>query len=753
MLKNQSVSYSHNMSGTIKLSSILGYRNYSVNYKLGFSSTFINYGTGDPNFNISFDSNWIAYSGKYYWWRILGCSLGSGKFTPESETFLPMRSKTPVISESDSDLISIQALNSQDLITHRVSKRHISLHQYHSKVPNCGPDNLQLLTAVVARDLEEVCTILKSPKFGPPIDFQVLSIKRYKKPITGKGIDSELIDQEFCNIPECLDLCVDLDFALETSRSEGKGPYRPYIFEMTVVLNIYTVESNIVLNLSGSAQILYYWYQSEGQANLSGSASFLSSSFSYLSIGNLHISNQIDFVINPLIRSSYGGLNLGGIISDFISPKYQYNFTNALNLQSNFLAVWQNSHNSYAFIEIEGQAQTSIVYSYSYQSQGGIGVASYQNVTSSYFDYSTNGSIQISGLSSVVSPYRFYQSQGLIGVSGSPRQIGRCLELSNNQITIEGSSEVYYIQAFDFTGSIDLGGIASDVVSPFYSFESTGESIFLGGNFDRNFTSFGLLVATAIFDAEYSNANIDSALVEDNFSNLSVVNGSVTTCGCIDAGLKITVNNNLSNTGMLSDFLLNNSLTIDSNLVLNYRKNTNSWFASENLRGISEDNQEAFWQLLLELACTNIIDGQTFDDYYLRFTFIARYQKGNSSKYQTKFTVNINSKDICANNAALSTNIVFDVNNESVLVDDMDTTYLLNDGIGMFSNDYWGKKLDYSALRASCQKVSKAKYVEKTPDSKKPKVTGIFPYFRINYNPTTPEYCTTALANPTQNNL
>jgi hypothetical protein len=742
--------FSHTMTGEVTLSSITGYKNYNASYNFGFSSIFVNYGTGNPDFNLNLDSAWTAYSGQYYWWRILACSAGVGTFTPESEEYLPLRIyKNPVSSD---DLITSQALTPQELRTHRVSKRHIKLYEYDSKYPNCGAKNLQLLTAVVARDLEEVCSVLKSPKFGPRVDFQILSIKKYKEPITGGGINTELIDQEFCNVPECLEFCIDLDFALETSLSQGKGPYRPFIFEMTAVMNMRNVESTIQLNITGSAQVLYLWYTSQGYKEISGSSLVVSPNYEYNSYLNLNISNELIFSINPIISSGY--IILGGITSDVVTPKRYYEPKLNLIPSSLFEIRYQQKYDSYAFLSVGGGAIFNIYSKFEYESEGQISLlGGYYQIINSYWQYQSDGFIDIlNSNSQVISAYRAYVAQGSMTLSGNSNKIGRCLELSGNSIEISGDSDVFITSAFDFSGSIELGGISGDVVSPNQRFESNGDSLLIDGGSDYNFTNIGLLVAYANFYSNYSNASIDNIDYLDGESNLSITEGSVSTCGCLGLGLSITLNNNLAFAGVLSEFLLNNSLTIDSNLVLGYRKNTNSWFGSQNLKGKSNDNKDAFWQLIFELACTNIIDNQVFDDYYLKFSFIANYQKG-TNRYKTNFVININANDICADNGQLSTNIILNTNTSSVFVDGVDTTHSLYDGVGLFTNDYWGKKLNYSALRASCPKTSTGSRVATNlnlDSTKTPEVVGNFPQFRINYSIPTPDYCTIPLVNPVQ---
>ena len=769
--------FSHEMIGGFIVSSVEGYRNYNLGYVYGFQSSFIDYGTGDPDFNLMFESSWIADSGKLYWYRILCCCGGSATFTPE-ELGLGFTSPRGLIANpvSYSDLISSQVLT-QEEIDHRISSHCVRIFDS-GKYPKCK-QKLQMITAVAARNLSEVCEVLKNPKFGPAVDFQVISIKKYKDPITGGGVRTELEEQEFCNIPECVDLCLDFDLANEASVSENSGPYRPYIFEMTASFTRFAVESNINLQLLGSAQILYFWYDSEGGAEISGSSSLVSSKFNYNFLGNIVFSNEIDFLINPIIRNFSGSIDIGGIITDVISPRIQYNSKLQLVLESDSSIKYIIPFCSYASLKVTGQAEVEILnISYEFDVSGDIYMNGSNDLYLNHYEYQGDGQINLYSNLIVISGYRTYESQGSISISGSNDRLGRCIETTGN-LSILGSSQSKKRPAFNFTGNIGLAGSSSDIITSNRVFRSAGELIQIYGNTDNtnddlhliNFKNVGLLVSEASFYSSFLSASVDFASPE-SFSDLSINQGSVNTCGCLNVGLTISLNNNLSNAGVLGSFLEKNSLTLSPNLILRYKKSTNSWFLNQNFRGKSDDDQDVFWQLIFDLSCTNIIENQEFDDYYLKFNFISKYTKLGKT-YQSNFLVNMNSNSVCVSrNGELSTNITINTDKNMVLVDGIDTNYKLSDGVGLFSNSYWNNKLNYSKLRTTCKKSSvptsggplgvnttlATGYQSYTPSNvsigqtylpKGPEVVGNFPQFRINYTDTAIEYCTTELSTPT----
>jgi hypothetical protein len=523
--------------------------------------------------------------------------------------------------------------------------------------------------------------------------------------------------------------------------------------------------------LLGSAQILYFWYDSEGGLELSGSANLVSSNLNYEFSGSIGFSNKIDFSISPIIRKCSGLIKIGGIITDVISPKIQYKSKLQLTLESDSSIKYIVPFCSYNSLKATGLAEFSVLnINYSFDVSGDIYMDGTNSLYLDHYEYQGNGRIDLDSNPVVISGYRTYESQGSILVSGASDRLGRCLETAGDLIRILGSSKSRIVPAFNFTGSINVRGSSSDIIAPNRIFKSSGELIEIYGNTNNtnddlhliNFTSIGLLVGQANFYSSFLSASVDSASSQ-SFSDLSINQGSVSTCGCLNVGLTISLNNNLANAGVLGDFLNKNSLKLSPNLILRYKKSTNSWFLNQNFRGKSDDDQDVFWQLIFDLSCTNIIENQEFDDYYLKFNFISKYIKLGKT-YQSNFLVNMNSNSVCVSkNGALSTNITINTDKKIVLVDGIDTNYKLSDDIGLFANGYWNNKLNYSKLRTTCKKSSvptsggplgvnttlATGYQSYTPSNVSPEVVGNFPYFRINYTDATIDYCTVDLPTPT----
>lgn len=108
--------------------------------------------------------------------------------------------------------------------------------------PDC--ENMTFMTVVAARNVTELCQTLSNPTINPRVDFRLESIKKYTRPVARSGSDecNELEDQEFCQVAECLDYCLDQDIRQGMS------------FSMRAIESIFNFEMSGLLRLSGQVQ-------------------------------------------------------------------------------------------------------------------------------------------------------------------------------------------------------------------------------------------------------------------------------------------------------------------------------------------------------------------------------------------------------------------------------------------------------------------------------------------------------------------
>lgn len=74
-----------------------------------------------------------------------------------------------------------------------------------------GCNNVLLLTTVSATSVPELCDVLMNPRTNAPLMTEVVSIRRYSRPVFKADIQDgqcNVLDPvEFCHIPECFDFC------------------------------------------------------------------------------------------------------------------------------------------------------------------------------------------------------------------------------------------------------------------------------------------------------------------------------------------------------------------------------------------------------------------------------------------------------------------------------------------------------------------------------------------------------------------
>jgi hypothetical protein len=247
--------------------------------------------------------------------------------------------------------------------------------------PDCK--NLKFFTVVAARNIGEVCDLLKSPTYTAPVNLKLSKVEKYSRPVAKSNIiEGEcniLEQQEFCQIAECLDYCVDEDivvfFNIKTRPIE-------FIFE-------YQMQGSF--SISGNVTIgNYYEYSSDidnmSFLSLNGSSDLFLKIF-YESLFGPIISSDIEFQSNRFDYQSQGRIELGGV-SQNISSSKTYDYLVKLNLSGtsnptrivNSLGEMNISSDSDVFVRyklnpqgsiyLDGILQDKVSPSYSYAAQG-----------------------------------------------------------------------------------------------------------------------------------------------------------------------------------------------------------------------------------------------------------------------------------------------------------------------------------------------------------------------------------------------
>jgi hypothetical protein len=239
-------------------------------------------------------------------------------------------------------------------------------------------NNMTFVTVVSARNVAEVCDTLKAPRLNPPVGLKISAIRRYSRPVLKDNILEDqcntLDEQEFCQVPECLDYCIDqtaqvfsfmsmssIDFisffemnggfsvagSSENNRNRRYDPSFPLVGisgEVNPRLAIYR-ESSGRLALSGTSArtFSHYSFACSGAIWIYGESKSTSPSANFSSSGAIlihgssrnlsRLSFESDFVLVAsgsadslvsLAGPSSGSLEVSGAVSDYASPSYFY---------------------------------------------------------------------------------------------------------------------------------------------------------------------------------------------------------------------------------------------------------------------------------------------------------------------------------------------------------------------------------------------------------------------------------------------
>lgn len=273
-----------------------------------------------------------------------------------------------------------------------------------------GCNNVLLLTTVSATSVPELCEVLANPRTNAPLVTQIVSIRRYSRPVFKADIQADqcnvLEAVEFCQIPECFDFCPQPTGFMPTVRTAPVGPRRlrksslsslsdydfgvedsdfPLLAESgdpllgesgEPVLGEAPVPSPATpgLFVSGSAEVhcTFFAHDSSGSVSLGGFAFFVSplgvfngsgsvvvggrgalvTSFS--ASGGASVSGSALFDL-ALSREMSGGVVVSGG-SSHESPNYTYEASGAAFLQG---AAWTN-FSSLGTIEVPSAMAASV---------------------------------------------------------------------------------------------------------------------------------------------------------------------------------------------------------------------------------------------------------------------------------------------------------------------------------------------------------------------------------------------------------
>ena len=585
----------------------------------------------------------------------------------------------------------------------------------------CGGNALSLISLVRAPTVNDVCAIIKAPMFGPEY-LDIFSVLKIQKWVPEQRL---WVDQEYCNAPNCISLCV--DYAPQDDHAA---------FVMSVVENYNEAISTGGISLSGSSEAVAIGgiHVAQGGITISGSLhSVISAAYSFNadSIGQPPVSlgGSANIVLSHV--NSRGGIVLSSSFIEVISPAHFYKSEGGLSIEGSGLDDLRFSisydNRTYDLIFLTGSAEfTSLSKNFTYESEGGgVSLSGSSEVNSNKYRHDSDGMITVSGISKTISGRRQYQGEGGISIGGSSYLTRYVVASGGIAICHSGcDTESYYTFTHTGSGGVVLSGQVSGITSPSFNFESSGLGPITVTN-DGVYVSYRDLGSFEdVFAAVMSTSNVSLNFgndMGDGFSDLSINSGVINTCGCENVGLTVQLANNLSRVSEIGGFIQRNNLNSLDSLRLHYASGINSWNNVQHLSGLGADDTTQNWKFIFQLSCTNEIENIELDNFYFKFLLLVQKEVPSKNiKLKSMFLLNTDTSLICSGTTRLlSSTITFDTFEKIPFVDgNIMENFVYKDEIGIFSASAWNNKLDYSLIRDDL--------------AAGPVVSGVFPAFKFN---------------------
>ena len=443
-----------------------------------------------------------------------------------------------------------------------------------------------------AYNLADLCVKYRLQFMNAPTKWPIKSIKRYSFPVFVSDDPVSIYDPTvnvftevpFCQIPECLDFCVDqLDV-------------KP-VLAVTMLEQIYTpTVTGINISFSGHATVKMSSNLIQGGAlTLAGEAGIKKASWHYTSSGYLILEGQFDVVASNWSYSPNSGLELFG--NAFVkATKHNFTSSGGFGITGNSRLfqhyVWSSP---YAVNSILGESIFKLDYPL-FETTGQLNVAGASSFTSTYFNYMALGDPELSGSAYVVSPYWSYQSSGILQIGGEVETVRTVIAMggistsgsaicavkinfiSSGEFVFDGSNVLDYATNWNYSASGDL------------NLDGTSGTNWLGV-LDVTFNCVNYVDVQPVYPVVPINLGpaitAPAEIVYNNCSQLSAPN-------------KLIMNHNLNNASVLKQFLTKNGFKFNDNLTLIYNKKDNTWRINQQW----QDSNES-WTIVIEWGCVN----------------------------------------------------------------------------------------------------------------------------------------------------
>lgn len=544
---------------------------------------------------------------------------------------------------------------------------------------------------VVAKSVSDVCEKLKEAYFSYPMIWPVKSIKRYSRPANlnviadqqSQGVDHdclELIEEEFCQIPECAEFCL----------SEQAQVFMGVSVKIQDTFFVYEASGGLATD-GESGEIGNYFFEASGGLAASGTISRESSAWDYESVGSISISGEAELSSQYYNFSGSGSLQIGGTIANE-SSSYAFVASSGILFGGDSIErVVLGFVPLYPLITLTGESSASVP-AYSSISSGGILTSGESLALSDYVSYEGEGGVSTSGGAGIISSAYSYSATGGLAVSGE-YLAGFDFE-SSGGLSILGSSDFTIDYNYEALGGILTSG-QSDILSSSWSYASLG-GLDLEGTADTVSSYLGLIVAYA---GVYGELTEEEAVFPGQLTGdtLTIDEGTVTTnCGCNPLPLTISLKHNLNKSALLKNFSALNNISLPNIITLRHDTLYDSWRNNIQYSGIGLDGvSQERWTFLFDFGCNTsdvLSQGQSETPNWKLSLYLKRKNLSSLEDSDTRLLYTLSTDTVCQNdklefvfNLDVDTKTTFVEGNTDYVVD----YEVFHDAMGFFGGGDW----------------------------------------------------------------
>lgn len=551
---------------------------------------------------------------------------------------------------------------------------------------------------VAAESVNEVCAKLKQEFINRPRIWPIKSIKRFSQPVlltddevaSQQGFNvqcTELLEEEsFCEEPECLEFCVE---ALPLVRMGIN------VTIQQTFLN-HMPSGGLAFSGSADARIVPPSQVGSGGMTLGGTADAAVSHWEYTMSGGLTMGGVAEIASSSWSYTMSGGLTMGGT-SDVASSSHHYEASGGFSLGGDGEIALAFSWMPVGGLDLGGNSDAEItVAHYEYEGEGGLSLGGEAVNLPGYYAYEATGGLNLSGLAIKKSTSWNWTPEGGLSLGGEAEAV-KLPEphTGSGGFALGGSGDPVLILRHMPIGGLTLGGEADPVSSPGWTWTGNG-GLSIGGSSDVVSSDKGLFVV-------YMGMEISLPLLESEINNdlidfedtVSIDEETITTsCGCGSNEQVISLQHNLDNSKVFSDFLRRNNFKFPDPLSLKFRKAEDGWISNTTLRGIGFDGVSyETWKLFFEWTCATEVSGQDLDVYVWRFSMLVRRRiESTNEDFDTRLLYSFPRDSVCGSNSTFF-DFNFEVDLDSKLaLPDVNTfvyTNIFYDEIGLFKGSTW----------------------------------------------------------------